>query len=312
MVWCTVFLPMDREAINPYLAELPKDILYHLGLDTDMDLTSMFGDTRFVCMGGEDARARMFAERVAETLDIEIPSDGVQPLGKTSRFELYKVGPVISVSHGMGLGSISILMNEITKLLYYAQCSDFTYIRIGTSGGIGIEPGTVVVTIQALNAEMQPTFEQYELGERRHYPTDLDPVLAKELASAKQRFKVVLGKTMAVDDFYAGQCRFDGALPPSYTKRERQIFWELAMERGVKNMEMEATQFAAFCLRAKIRAAIVCVALLDRLKGDQVAASPEELEEYSRNAQDVVLVYIKESLRTPAKVSRIPVGSVKV
>lgn len=297
---------MDREAINPYLKELPKDILYHLGLDTDMDLTSMFGDTKFVCMGGEDARARTFAERVAETLEIQLPPSGTQPLGKTSRFELYKVGPVISVSHGMGLGSISILLNEITKLLYYANCCEVTYIRIGTSGGIGVEPGTVVITTQALNAELQPTFEQYALGERRHYPTDLDTELAKELAGTKQKFSVVLGKTMAVDDFYEGQCRFDGALPPSYTKRERQIFWELAMERGVKNMEMEATQFASFCLRAKIRAAIVCAALLNRLKGDQVTASSEELEEYSRNAQNTVLAYIKESLRATHKSSRVP------
>jgi len=35
-------------------------------------------------------------------------------------------------------------------------------------------------------------------------------------------------------------------------------------------MEMEATVFAAMTHMAGIRAAVVCVTLLDRLKGDQV------------------------------------------
>lgn len=39
---------------------------------------------------------------------------------------------------------------------------------------------------------------------------------------------------------------------------------------GVVNIEMECTIFAALTHHAGIKAAIVCVALLDRLKGDQV------------------------------------------
>lgn len=39
---------------------------------------------------------------------------------------------------------------------------------------------------------------------------------------------------------------------------------------GVINIEMESTIFSALTHHAGIRAAIVCVALLDRLKGDQV------------------------------------------
>jgi len=33
---------------------------------------------------------------------------------------MFKVGPVLSVSHGMGVGSISILLHEIIKLLWHA------------------------------------------------------------------------------------------------------------------------------------------------------------------------------------------------
>lgn len=42
---------------------------------------------------------------------------------------------------------------------------------------------------------------------------------------------------------------------------------------GVINIEMESTIFAALTYHAGIRAAIVCVTLLDRLKGDQVCVS---------------------------------------
>lgn len=40
---------------------------------------------------------------------------------------------------------------------------------------------------------------------------------------------------------------------------------------GVINIEMESTIFGALTYQAGIRAAIVCVTLLDRLKGDQVS-----------------------------------------
>ena len=39
---------------------------------------------------------------------------------------------------------------------------------------------------------------------------------------------------------------------------------------GVKNIEMESEAFAALTHRAGIRAAVVCVSLLNRLNGDQV------------------------------------------
>lgn len=40
--------------------------------------------------------------------------------------------------------------------------------------------------------------------------------------------------------------------------------------QGVVNIEMEAIPFAALTHHAGIKAGIICVTLLDRLKGDQV------------------------------------------
>lgn len=42
---------------------------------------------------------------------------------------------------------------------------------------------------------------------------------------------------------------------------------------GVKNIEMESLSFAALTHHAGIKSAVVCVTIVDRLKGDQVGTS---------------------------------------
>lgn len=108
---------MDPGARNPHLDELETDFLYHLGLDTSMDLKGMFGDVKYVCMGGSPVRAEDFANKAAAELGFEVPAGGAQPIGKTERCSLFKVGPVISVSHGMGMPSMLIFLHELAKLM---------------------------------------------------------------------------------------------------------------------------------------------------------------------------------------------------
>ena len=69
---------------------------------------------------------------------------------------MFKVGPVLSVSHGMGVPSLSILLHEIFKMLWHAGVEDATFFRIGTCGGINLPPGTVVVSEGALDGKLQP------------------------------------------------------------------------------------------------------------------------------------------------------------
>jgi uridine phosphorylase len=65
----------------------------------------------------------------------------------------------------MGGPSISILLNELAKLLKYAE-ADSIWIRMGTSGGVGVEPGTVCISSQALNGALEPFHETIVLGKR--------------------------------------------------------------------------------------------------------------------------------------------------
>lgn len=66
---------------------------------------------------------------------------------------------MLSISHGMGVPSVGILLHEMIKLMYHAKCKDPVFIRIGTCGGIGVEGGTVVITEEAVDGLLRNTFE---------------------------------------------------------------------------------------------------------------------------------------------------------
>lgn len=60
----------------------------------------------------------------------------------------------------MGIPSLGILLHEVIKLMYHAKCKDPVFIRLGTSGGIGVEPGTVVITEEAVDPMLHNVYEQ--------------------------------------------------------------------------------------------------------------------------------------------------------
>uniref|UniRef100_A0A3Q3VQ15 Uridine phosphorylase n=1 Tax=Mola mola TaxID=94237 RepID=A0A3Q3VQ15_MOLML len=286
---------------NPHLDALKDDVLYHFGLGTGThNLPAMFGDVKFVCVGGSPQRMKSFIEYIAAELKMEDPTSEYPNICEgTDRYDMYKVGPVLSVSHGMGVPSIAIMLHELIKLLHYARCTDVTIIRIGTSGGIGLEPGTVVVTKQAMDATFKPKFEQVILGKTVVRNTDLDQSLAEELLHCSKelkQFDTVIGNTMCTMDFYEGQARLDGAFC-FYNEKDKQDYLRKVSEAGICNIEMEASVFAAMCKLSGVRAAVVCVTLLDRLKGDQLSSSHDVLHSYQQRPQMLVSCYIKKTFR---------------
>ncbi len=90
--------------------------------------------------------------------------------------------------------SCSLSLATITYLSYYFWFS-------------GLEPGTVVVTKQSVDANFLPKFEQVILGKTVVRSTDLDEGLAEELLQCSKelnQFKTVIGNTMCTLDFYEG------------------------------------------------------------------------------------------------------------
>jgi uridine phosphorylase len=161
---------------NVNLDEMELDYLYHLGL-TKVD-ASHFKDVKYVCIGGTGDRMTKFAYCVAETL--ELAETEVESIGIHKRYVIYLVGPVLICSHGMGGPSISILLHELAKLLKYAE-ADAMWLRMGTCGGIDVEPGTVIISEESLNGALEPWHETIVLGERIKRPAIFDETLTKSL-----------------------------------------------------------------------------------------------------------------------------------
>lgn len=288
--------------INPHIKEMKEDVLYHIALGTNThDLVKMFGDTKFVVMGGTPERMKSFAEYIMKEIEVEIPSGttllDISKVGH--RFSMFKVGPVISVSHGMGTPSVGILLHELIKLMYHAQVSDPIFFRIGTCGGIGFPPGTVVITELALNSSLRNAYELPVFGNMTSRPAKLDLGLIEDLKSCIEKddkFQTVSGSTVCTDDFYEGQGRLDGAFC-DYTENDKLAFLEKLRGMGVCNMEMESTVIAALTHQAGIKCGIICVTLLNRLEGDQISASADTLNEYQERPQILLARYIKKKLK---------------
>ncbi|XP_016008315.1 uridine phosphorylase 2 isoform X2 [Rousettus aegyptiacus] len=236
---------------NPYLDSMDEDILYHLDLGTKThNLPAMFGDVKFVCVGGSPNRMKAFALFMHKELGLEESGEHIKDIcAGTDRYCMYKIGPVLSISHGMGIPSISIMLHELIKLLHHAQCCDVTIIRIGTSGGIGITPGSVVITDTAVDSFFKPRFELVILDNIITRSTELDKELAEELFNCSKEipnFPTLIGHTMCTYDFYEGQGRLDGALC-SFSREKKVDYLKRAYKAGIRNIEMESTVFAAMC-----------------------------------------------------------------
>ncbi|KAH3702955.1 uridine phosphorylase 2-like [Dreissena polymorpha] len=286
---------------NPHIDDLAEDVLYHLDLsDKKNDLPAMFGDVKFVCFGGSPKRMEKFAHFMVKELNINIQAG--MTLSNIShgsdRYVLYKVGPVLSVSHGMGIPSMSIVFHEVLKLLYHACCKDVKLFRLGTSGGLGLEPGTVVITDAAVDGLLRPYMEVATLGMLLQHPAFLDRDLCEELqaiGSADTSYNTVIGKTMCTYDFYEGQARLDGAFC-DFTVEDKLAFLKRIHDRGVLNIEMESLCFAAMAHRAAVKSAIICCTIVDRLQSDQISASHEMLEDWQGRCQQIVAKYIRRHL----------------
>ncbi|XP_057321210.1 uridine phosphorylase 1 isoform X1 [Microplitis mediator] len=302
---------------NPNIELMDQDILYHLALGSGShDLVEMFGDVKFVCMGGTPKRMENFAYFIMKEIGHKLPT-GTTLLDISQysyRYSMYKVGPVLSISHGMGIPSVGILLHEVIKLMYHAKVRDPIFIRIGTCGGVGLEGGTVVISEEAVDGMLKPYYEVPVLGKMVRRPAKLDKQLIKELnamAHPEDPYDTVIGKTMCTHDFYEGQGRLDGAFC-EFTENDKMEYLQKLQKAGVVNIEMEAVAFAALTHHAGIRSAIVCVTLLDRLKGDQLMAPKEVLEEWQKRPQILISRYITKYLQTKGRLSLEGHGSMAV
>ncbi|MFH4977890.1 hypothetical protein AB6A40_004599 [Gnathostoma spinigerum] len=80
---------------NGHLADLGKDILYHLGLPReDVNMSAIFGDVKFVCTGGSPRRFEMYAKEFAKDTGLKCSEN----MSQSDRFVMYKTGPVLWIN----------------------------------------------------------------------------------------------------------------------------------------------------------------------------------------------------------------------
>ncbi|NCC25860.1 MAG: uridine phosphorylase, partial [Deltaproteobacteria bacterium] len=288
----------------PVLDGSRTDVYYHFGLSSEDPLLEGMKGVRAIVLAGSGERIRDFAAQwSAMNRGAEILA-----FSKEDRFTARYTAGVLFASHGMGMPSASIAVQELMRLLYFLKGGDLTaldevfWARVGTSGGVGLPGGTVVVSTEGLMADLKP-FRLLKGGEGEYWFDGRFPEeVAQAIQSANERsgLNVVLGKTVSGNEFFLEQFRLDGAI--NFETLESKMAWlEWLHESGVRNIEMEGAMLAGYLNHWGFpRVAMICAVLLDRLQGDQITSSPEELHRFSRYAGRVLFNYLEASLIDPA------------
>ena len=255
-------------------------------------------------MGGSPSRMEIMSYYCQQKLGK--PLQKAKDLGSAGgRYSLYKTGPVLCVNHNIGASTLSVVLHEIFKLLHHAGVDreDVHVIRLGTSGGVGVAPGTVVISNAACDGLKRKQFHTMVCGKEQAMDMEIDEQTANDILQVAEDLKIpaTTGMTMGTDDFYLGQGRLDGYFC-DYKLNDKMFFLRELHEFGVRNIEMESHILSAFTKRAGFKCSIVCAALLNRLEGDQVLTPKETLKEWECYPLQIVSEYIKRQVMPEVKI----------
>ena len=275
------------------------DVYYHFGVASNDPILKKFKDVKAIVLCGSGGRIIDFADQWSKKRKSKIYA-----LPKEERFVTRYCDGVLFASHGMGMPSASICVQELMRMVYFLKDGDLEEIdkvfwtRVGTSGGVGLEPGTVVVTTDGLMADMKPY--RVLVGEREQYfdgsfPKDVAQDIIE--ASKNSGLPIAMGKTIAGNEFFIEQMRLDGAI--CLAEESWKFGWlKWINEGGVRNIEMEGAMLAGYLNHWGFsKFAMICCTLLNRMDGDQVTATKEELHSYSERSGIVLFNYLDVLLK---------------
>lgn len=293
---------INHEFLDGVLDGTHDDVYYHFGAASSDAIMEKLRGVKAVIMAGSGGRIKEFAERWSAL------NGGSEIVGfpKEDRFVTRYTAGVLFASHGMGMPSASIALQELMRMVFFLKRGDLTamdevfWCRVGTSGGVGLPGGTVVVSSEGLMADLKPYRlirggpEGGEYWFDGRFPSaSYNAIIA---ANSHADFDIVSGKTVAGNEFFLEQFRLDGAL--SFETHESKMAWLRWLdENGVRNIEMEGAMIAGYLNHWGFsKFAMICCTLLNRLEGDQVTASPEQLHKYSEDSGVALFNYLKSSL----------------
>lgn len=282
--------------LDAVLAGEHEDAYYHFGTSSADPLLEALRGVRAVVMAGSGDRVRELAERWSERNG----RAEVIAFPKEDRFVTRYTAGALFASHGMGMPSASIAVQEAMRMVYFLARGDLDaldgifWARVGTSGGVGLPGGTVVVSTEGLMPDLRPY--RVMRGDRgtEWFDGTFPAATVEGILSAGEGsgVPVVAGRTVATNEFFLEQFRLDGALCLE-TDQTKQEFLAWLRANGVANIEMEGAMFAAYLNAWGFPSfAMVCAVLLDRLEGDQVTSTPEQLQRFGADAGTVLLDYL--------------------
>ncbi len=293
---------VNHAFLDPVLLGEKVDVYYHFGLSSDDPLMQRFRDVRAVIMAGSGQRIKEFAQIWS---DLNGGAE-IVAVPKEERFVTRYCAGVLFASHGMGMPSASIAVQELMRMVFFLKGGDAEamdevfWARVGTSGGVGVEGGTIVVTTEGVMADLRP-YRVLNGGMGEYWFDSAFPAPTTEAivaANAAAGFDVVTGKTVAGNEFFLEQFRLDGAVCME-TPQTKMAWLEWIHDNGVRNIEMEGAMMAGYLNHWGFsQFAMICTTLLNRLHGDQVTASPEQLHAYSENSGTALFNYLRSALGT--------------
>ena len=277
-----------------------EDVYYHFGVASSDPILDPLRAVKAVVMAGSGGRIKEFADRWSAL-------NGGSPIvafPKEDRFVTRYTAGVLFASHGMGMPSASIALQELMRMVFFLKrgnldaLDEVFWARVGTSGGVGLPGGTVVVSSEGLMADLKPyrllkggTGEYWFDG---RFPSECYQAIIA--ANAGADFPIVSGKTVAGNEFFLEQFRLDGAVCLE-TPESKMAWLRWLRENGVRNIEMEGAMIAGYLNHWGFpRFAMLCCTLLNRLDGDQVTATPEDLHRFSEDSGVALFNYLKATL----------------
>lgn len=289
---------MNINNINKaYLDDIVKnkklDHLYHFGISSSDDILEKLKNLKAIILTGSAIRTKRMAKTWAGK------QKNILTFPKKERFSTYYTSDVLFSSHGMGMPSMSIALEELMKLVYYVKKGNLEEInkvfwaRVGTSGGL-VEPSTIVISTEGLCSNFKP-YKLFILGKNYTFDSRFPVRIINKIinANADSNIKIIKGKTVGANTFYLEQNRTDGAMS-LFGENEKLKWLKKAENLGIRNIEMEAPLMAGFLNHWGFKNfADICCVLVNRLEGDQVSLTKKELEEYSINAEKVLFNYLK-------------------
>lgn len=277
-----------------------EDVYYHFGVASTDPVLAKLRDVKAVIMAGSGGRIKEFAQRWSE---LNAGSE-IVAFPKEDRFVTRYTAGVLFASHGMGMPSASIALQELLRMVFFLKAGDLDamdevfWCRVGTSGGVGLPGGTVVVSSEGLMADLKP-YRLLNGGTGEYWFDGRFPAATSQAIIAANEhtdFEIVAAKTVAGNEFFLEQFRLDGAI--CLETPETKMGWlRWLHDNGVANIEMEGAMLAGYLnWWGFSQFAMICCTLLNRLEGDQVTATAAQLHKYSEDSGVALFNYLAASL----------------